>query len=113
MFARFFNRVTLGYFLFIVATLFEVYYLVFVSGNYASFVPYLDILLLLIQVLLIAYYRARMIDLEMDYILVIPGKVYFIDQIGVHTNMQTLQLMSNIKIIQSSYPNFLGSFFDF
>lgn len=113
VFARFFNRVTVGYFLYIVITLFVAGYLIFISGDYSVPVPYFLISSLCIQIILIAYYRRRMIDLEMDYILVIPGKIYFIDQVGVHENIQTLQLIRNIKIIQSSYPNFLGSFFNF
>ena len=54
-----------------------------------------------------------MIDLEMDYVLIIPNRVYFIDQIGIHKRTESIKWVTNIRLITSSYPNFLGSLFNY
>jgi hypothetical protein len=48
----------------------------------------------------------------MDFTVAIPGKMYFIDQVGMYANMDTIDA-DKIKNIRSSYPNFLASFFEF
>lgn len=50
-----------------------------------------------------------MIDLEMDYILVIPNRIYFVDQIGIYERSQSIKWVTNIRLITSNYPGFLGS----
>lgn len=57
-------------------------------------------------------YRKHMIDLEMDYNIVVQGKMFFINQSGVLSNTQTLE-SDKIKTIKSTFPNALASFFNF
>ncbi len=45
----------------------------------------------------------------MDYIIVIPNRLYFIDQMGIFKRSQSIKWVTNIRLITSSYPNFLGS----
>jgi hypothetical protein len=57
-------------------------------------------------------YRKRMMDLEMDYNIVIPGKIYFVNQSGVLSAIQTIE-SDKIKTIKSSFPSKIASFFDY
>jgi hypothetical protein len=41
-----------------------------------------------------------MIDLEMDYVVVVPGRFYFVDQTGVRLNEQTLRLVTGILVVR-------------
>jgi hypothetical protein len=50
-----------------------------------------DTLVILIEIALLRQYRKRMIDLEMDYNIVIPGKIFFINQSGLLSSIQTLE----------------------
>lgn len=68
-----------------------------------------EIFFLIVQIILVGYYRRRMIDLEMDYIIIIPNRVYFVDQIGIHKRTQSIKWVTNIRLITSSFPNLLGS----
>jgi hypothetical protein len=46
----------------------------------------------------------------MDYVVIIPGRLYFMDQIGIHRSQQTIKLMKDILIIRGGYPNLIASF---
>jgi hypothetical protein len=53
-----------------------------------------------------------MIDLEMDFNVVVKGKLFFVNQNGVYSDINTLDA-DKIKNIKSSYPGFLASFFHY
>jgi hypothetical protein len=53
-----------------------------------------------------------MMDIEMDYNIVVPGKIYFVNQSGLLSSMQTID-GDKIKSIQSKYPSKIASFFDY
>ena len=53
-----------------------------------------------------------MIDLEMDFNIVTPGKLYINNQSGVLSNTQTID-GDKIKTVRSRFPNKLSGFFNF
>lgn len=57
-------------------------------------------------------YRKRMMDLEMDYNIIVPGKIYFTNQSGVLSSMQTIE-SDKIKTVRSSFPSKIASFFNY
>lgn len=61
---------------------------------------------------LLKSYRKKMLDLEMDYNIVVPGKIFFVNQSGVLSSTQTLE-SEKIKTVRSSFPSKLASFFNF
>ena len=71
-----------------------------------------DILVMIIEIILLKIYRNGMIDLEMDYNVIIPGKIYFVNQSGVLSSVQTIE-SEKIKTIRSLFPSRLASFFDY
>lgn len=109
IFTRFFNQITTSYFLFVVITFFYIYYLLIGKWNQINLSSIFEVFLLIIQIILIAYYRYNMVNLEMDYIIVIPNRLYFIDQMGIFKRSQSIKWVTNIRLITSSYPSFLGS----
>ncbi len=56
-----------------------------------SMIIWIDILLLFLQWFLLGRYRKKMIDLEMDYNIVIPGKIMFVNQSGMLSSVNTVE----------------------
>lgn len=71
-----------------------------------------DILIMSLEVVFLRMYRKRMMDLEMDYNIVVPGKIYFVNQSGVLSTIQTIE-SDKIKTVKSSFPSKIASFFDY
>jgi hypothetical protein len=71
-----------------------------------------DTLVILIEIGLIRKYRKRMMDLEMDYNLLVPGKIFFVNQSGLLSVIQTIE-WDKIKTVQSIYPSKIASFFNY
>ncbi len=71
-----------------------------------------DTLVMIIEIMFLKMYRKRMIDLEMDYSVVIAGKIYFVNQSGVLSSIQTIE-SKKIKTIRSVFPNRIASIFDY
>ncbi len=71
-----------------------------------------DTLVIIIEIVFLKMYRKRMIDLEMDYNVIIPGKIYFVNQSWVLSSVQTIE-WDKIKTIRSLFPSKLASFFDY
>ena len=51
-------------------------------------------------------------DLEMDYNVVVPGKVFFVNQSGILSSVQTIE-SDKIKTVRSSFPSKIASFFNY
>ena len=66
----------------------------------------------MVEMYFLHQFRKRMIDLEMDFNIVIPGKLYTNNQSGVLSNTQTID-GDKIKTVRSKFPNKLSSFFNF
>ena len=71
-----------------------------------------DVLIISLEVVFLKLYRKRMMDLEMDYNIVVPGKIYFVNQSGVLSAIQTIE-SDKIKTVKSSFPSKIASFFDY
>lgn len=67
---------------------------------------------MIIELVFLKMYRKRMMDLEMDYNVVVPGKIYFVNQTGVLSSIQTIE-SSKIKTVRSSFPSKISSFFNY
>lgn len=53
-----------------------------------------------------------MIDLEMDFNMVVPGKIFFVNQTGVLSSVQSIE-SGKIKTVRSLFPNKIASFFNY
>lgn len=72
----------------------------------------LDFAVIFAEMYYLNKYRKRMIDLEMDYNVVVQGKMFFINQSGVLSNTQTLE-SDKIKTIKAVFPSMWSSLFNF
>lgn len=71
-----------------------------------------DGILLFIQWLLLGKYRKKMMDLEMDYNIVVPGKIIFVNQSGMLSSSQAVE-GEKVKTVTAKYPSFISSFFQY
>ena len=53
-----------------------------------------------------------MMDLEMDYNIVIPGKIFFVNQSGMLSSSQAVE-GEKVKTVAAKYPGWLASFFQY
>lgn len=72
----------------------------------------LEMMLLMISFYLVSHYRKKVIDLEMDYNVVTQWKIYFVNQSGLLSQIQTIE-SDKIKSIQAVYPNKVAALFNF
>ncbi len=90
-------------------------FLIFTYGNKIGdhfTILLIDTLVILIEIGLIRKYRKRMMDLEMDYNLLVPGKIFFVNQSWLLSVIQTIE-WDKIKTVQSIYPSKIASFFNY
>lgn len=71
-----------------------------------------DLLVMIMEIVFLKMYRKRMMDLEMDYNVIVPGKIYFVNQSGVLSSIQTIE-SDKIKTVRSSFPSKIASFFNY
>lgn len=76
------------------------------------FVLLADTIIIMAELFFLSRFRHRMIDLEMDYAVVVAGKVFFINQSGILSDTQTLDT-DKIKTIKANFPGAIGSFFNY
>jgi hypothetical protein len=69
-------------------------------------------LVMIMEIVFLKMYRKRMMDLEMDYNVIVPGKIYFVNQSGVLSSIQTIE-SDKIKTVRSSFPSKIASFFNY
>jgi hypothetical protein len=67
---------------------------------------------MIIEMIFLKLYRKRMVDLEMDYNVIIPGKIFFVNQSGVLSSIQTIE-SDKIKTVRSAFPSKIASFFNY
>ena len=65
-----------------------------------------------VEITFLRDFRKRMIDLEMDYNVVVAGKIFFVNQSGILSTIQTIE-GDKIKTVQSSFPSKVASFFNY
>ena len=71
-----------------------------------------DTFVILIEIALLRHYRKRMMDLEMDYNIIVEGKIFFVNQSGLLSTVQIIE-WNQIKTIQSVFPSKIASFFNY
>lgn len=71
-----------------------------------------DTLVMIMSIVFLKMFRKRMMDLEMDYNVVVPGKIFFVNQSGVLSSIQTIE-SDKIKTVRSSFPSKIASFFNY
>lgn len=90
---------------------------IFIASNFSRFNEHLlilgiDFFIIIAEIYCLSRYRKRMMDLEMDFNVVVQGKIFFINQRWLLSDTQTIE-SDKIKTIKSSFPNKLASFFNF
>ncbi len=111
-FTRFFNQAMANLAFSIVIIIYYVGHIIFISRFSQGLWMALDIVCVIAGFFLLRYYADRMLNLEMDYTIVVPERMYFVNQIGMYADVQTLDA-EKIKTIRSRFPNFLASFFHY
>lgn len=117
LFKNFYNQITTNLVLFFIIIFGYIFYIIYntffiENSNFSSiFTPILDIVLLCIQIYLMLFYRKKMIDLEMDFNVIIPGLIYFYNQTGIYSQSQNLQ-WGKIKTINEDSKWLLNALFN-
>lgn len=114
-FANFFNQTLLLLFILIGLTAFTVFTsissLFFSGGTQASF-GMINAFLFIVQSGLFYGYLSAMINQEMDFKVVIPGKILFYNQRGVFGDSQSMNA-EKIKTINANHAGLFGSFINY
>jgi hypothetical protein len=71
-----------------------------------------DTFVMVTEIAFLKKYRKRMMDLEMDYNIIVPGKVFFVNQSWILSSIQTIE-SDKIKTVRSSFPSKIASFFNY
>ncbi len=71
-----------------------------------------DIFVMITEIYFLKVYRKRMIDLEMDYNIIVPWKIFFVNQSWVLSSVQSIE-WNKIKTVRSIFPSKIASFFDY
>ncbi len=89
--------------------------LIFTYGNRIGehfWILTIDTLVIVTELLLLKQYRKRMTDLEMDYNILVQWKIFFVNQSGLLSTIQTIE-WEKIKTVQSIFPSKIASFFNY
>lgn len=112
-FSRFFNQTLLNQIILFWLGLFHIwvwFFWIWWSTNWQSLS--LDIILIILQWIFLSRYRKKMIDLDMDYTLIIPGRVMSINQSGMLASSQNID-GEKIKSVSARYTGIIGSIFHY
>lgn len=111
-FTRFFNQTILNQWIILWLIIWStVFYFTHIKINWWFWIV-TDGILLCIQWILLWKYRKKMMDLEMDYNIVIPGKIMFVNQSGMLSSSQAVE-GEKVKTVTAKYPSFISSFFQY
>ncbi len=94
----------------IVETILVIFYGKYLGSHYM--ILSVDIIVIIVEIGLLRQYRKRMMDLEMDYNVFIPWKIFFINQSSLLSTIQTIE-WEKIKTVQSIFPSKIASFFNY
>lgn len=112
-FEKFFNQTIFNYFILIWVVIYICYDLVFwqwITNVWALWIT--NIILLIAQIHLSSKFKKKMCDLEMDFSLIMPGKVIFYNQSWLLRNILTIN-SEKIKTITSNFGSFIWSVFNY
>lgn len=110
-FTVFFNWSITNQWLLFLIFLLEIIFIISNLKNFNGHIAILtiDFIIIFLEIHYIRRYRKRMMDLEMDFNVVVQGKIFFVNQKWVLSDTQTLE-SDKIKTIKSTFPNKLSSF---
>ncbi len=111
-FIRCFNQLQFNFVLFLGVIIVYVIHIFFIATTFDIVFAGLDLVCIGFQLMLLKRFEHLLIDLEMDFNIAVKGKIFFINQEGMYSKINTLE-GEKIKNIRSSYPNFLASFFHY
>ncbi len=113
-FISFFNWSITTQIILCITILVEIFFMIYLPSRLGQYFWILatDILIIMLEIVFLRMYRKRMMDLEMDYNIIVPGKIYFVNQSGVLSSIQTIE-SDKIKTVRSSFPSKIASFFDY
>ncbi len=113
-FVNFFNWSITNQWILIAIILIELS-LIFLYGNRIGdhfWILTIDTLVILLEIGFLKQYRKRMMDLEMDYNIVVESKIFFVNQSGILSTVQSIDC-NKIKAVQSIFPSKIASFFNY
>ncbi len=90
-FIRFFNQTILNQWILLGLIVWGIGYYVTHTNNDWNLMVLVDGGLLFIEWFLLGRYRKRMMDLEMDYNIIIPGKIIFVNQSGMLSSSHSVE----------------------
>ncbi|MDQ1344337.1 MAG: hypothetical protein QG650_1058 [Patescibacteria group bacterium] len=109
-FTRFFNQIKFNYFFFVGIIVFYVVHISLVAKFSTGIWAGIDVLCILAQLAFMRKFIRLMINLEMDFNVIVKGRIFFINQKGMYSDTQTLT-GDKIKTIRATYPGFISSYF--
>lgn len=113
-FISFFNASITNQFILFITIIGEIFLVILFQkqlGNH-FWILTLDTVIMISEIVFLKMYRKRMMDLEMDYNVIVPGKIFFVNQSWVLSSIQTIE-SSKIKTVRSSFPSKISSFFNY
>ena len=111
-FIRCFNQLQFNFIVFLIVIGIYIVHIFFIAKEFDLLFAGLDVICIGFQLMLLKRFEHLVIDLEMDFNIAVKGKIFFVNQTGMYSNINTLE-GEKIKNIRSSYPNFLASFFHY
>ena len=113
-FTRFFNWTITNQFILFFTIIAEIIFMFLFSEELGEHMWVLstDLLVMFLGIVFLRTFRKKMIDLEMDFNIVVPGKIFFVNQTGVLSSVQSIESWK-IKTVRSQFPNKIASFFNF
>lgn len=116
IFTGFFNQTVFLFFVMIIISIFiiinSVYTISWLKDAWFLSINLLNIVLILIQLGLFISYLKNMVNLEMDFNIVVPEKIYFYNQNFLLGSSQSMNA-EKIKTMNTKYPWFIASFFNY
>lgn len=117
LFKNFYNQIITNILMFVLIIFWYIFFIIyntfFINNSSFSSVltPIFDIGLLWIQIYLMLFYMKKMIDLEMDFNVIVPWLIYFYNQTWIYSQSQNLQ-WAKIKTINDNSKWLLNAIFN-
>lgn len=113
-FTRFFNWTITNQVILFFTILAEIVLMIYyrkVLGDHI-FILSMDLIIMFSEIVFLRMFRKKMIDLEMDFNMIVPGKIYFVNQTGVLSSVQSIE-SAKIKTVRSIFPSKIASLFNY
>lgn len=113
-FTTFFNWSITNQWLLILIMILEIIFIItnLKHLNEHLFLLAIDFIIIIVEIHYLRKFRKRMMDLEMDFNIIVQGKIFFVNQTGLLSDTQTIE-SDKIKTVKSSFPGKWASFFNY